>query len=286
MKKSFKTLCIILTVVVTGTLITACSSNHDRSDIRIGVVTGTTFGEKIKEYSKIKEVKLYRDDNLNLQELVNKRIDGAVTDRLVGLYGIKQANFKTLKLAGDLIYTETIAAAVRKDDDSLRQAINQAIGSMISDGTYAKISNKYFGKNILDGVKYKKTVLKDVSTKNEPAKDGSLARVKKAGKIVFAMSGGYPPFNFISAADQLTGFDVDIGKEVAKRLGVKYESVTTDWSGILEGLRSGRYDGILGSMAVTPERLKVIDFTDPYYYSGAQLIVPKDSKIKSINDLK
>ena len=281
MKKSFKILCIILTVVVTGTLITACSSNRDNSDIRIGVVTGTTFGEKLKEYSKVKEVRLYRDDNLNLQELVNKRIDGAVTDRLVGLYGIKQANFKTLKLAGDLIYTETIAAAVRKDDDSLRQAINQAIGSMISDGTYAKISNKYFGKNILDGVKYKKTIIKD-----EPAKDGSLARVKKAGKIVFAMSGGYPPFNFISPDDQLTGFDVEIGKEVAKRLGVKYESVTTDWSGILEGLRSKRYDGIFGSMAVTPERLKVIDFTDPYYYSGAQLIVPKDSKIKSINDLK
>lgn len=281
MKKSFKTLCIMLTVVVTGTLITACSSNRDSSNIRIGVVTGTTFGEKIKEYSKIKEVKLYRDDNLNLQELVNERIDGAVTDRLVGLYGIKQANFKTLKLAGDLIYTETIAAAVRKDDDSLRQAINGAIGAMISDGTYAKISDKYFGKNILDGVKYKKTVIKD-----KPAKDGSLARVKKSGKIVFAMSGGYPPFNFISPDDQLTGFDVEIGKEVAKRLGVKYEAVTTDWSGILEGLRSGRYDGIFGSMAVTPERLKVIDFTDPYYYSGAQLIVPKNSKIKSINDLK
>lgn len=286
MKKSFKTLCIMLTIVVTGTLITACSSNRGSGEIRIGVVTGTTFGDKIKEYSKIKEVKLYKDDNLNLQELVNKRIDGAVTDRLVGLYGIKQANFKELKLAGDLIFTETIAVAVSKEDDSLRQAINQAIGTIISDGTYAKISNKYFGKNILEGVKYKKTVLKSESAKNQPAKDGSLARVKKKGKIVFAMSGGYPPFNFISADEKLTGFDVEIGKEVAKRLGVKYESVTTDWSGILEGLRSGRYDGIFGSMAVTPERLKVVNFSDPYYYSGAQLIVPKDSKIKSINDLK
>jgi len=277
MKNSFKTLCIILTVVVTGGLITACSSKG----IKIGVVTGTTYGEKAKEYSKITEIKSYKDDNLNLQELVNNRIDGVITDKLVGLNGIKQANYKGLKLAGNLIYTETIAVAVRQDDDSLRQAINKAIGTIISDGTYAKISNKYFGKNILDGVKYEKTLSKDV-----PAKDNSLARVKKAGKITFALSGGYPPFNYFSSDDKLVGFDIEIGKEVAKRLGVKYEPVTTDWSGILEGLRSGRYDAIFGSMAVTPERLKAVDFTDPYYYSGAQLIVPEDSKIKSIDDLK
>jgi len=277
MKKLFKTLCIILTLVITGSLITACSSKG----IKIGVVTGTTYGEKAKEYSKITEVKSYKDDNLNLQELANNRIDGVITDKLVALNGIKQANYKGLKLAGDLIYTEIIAVAVRKGDDSLRQAINEAIGAIISDGTYSKISTKFFGKNILDGVKYEKTMPKDV-----PAKDSSLARVKKTGKITFALSGGYPPFNYFSSDDKLIGFDIEIGKEVAKRLGVKYEPVTTDFSGILEGLRSGRYDAIFGSMAITPERLKVVDFTDPYYYSGAQLIVQKDSKIKSINDLK
>ena len=277
MKNLSKTLCIIMTVVITGSLITACSSKG----IKIGVVTGTTFGEKAKEYSKITEIKSYKDDNLNLQELMNNRIDGVITDKLVGLYGIKQANYKGLKLVGDLIYTETIAAALRQEDDSLRQAINKAIGTIIADGTYAKLSNKYFGKNILDGVKYAKTVPND-----KPATDNSLARVQKAGKITFALSGGYPPFNYFSSDDKLIGFDVEIGREVAKRLGVKYEPITTDWSGILEGLRSSRYDAILGSMAVTPERLKAVDFTDPYYYSGAQLIVPEDSKIKSIDELK
>jgi len=277
MKNLFKTGCILLTVVVTGSLFTACGSKG----IKIGVATGTTYEEKAKEYSKITEVKSYRDDNLTLQELANGRIDGVITDKLVGLYAIKQANYKDLKAVGELIYTETCAVAVRKDDDSLRQAINSAIGTIISDGTYAKISNKYFGKDILDGVEYKKTIPND-----EPAKDGSLERVKKAGKITFALSGAYPPFNFFSADDELIGFDIELGKEVAKRLGVTYEPVTTDWTGILEGLRSGRYDAIFGSMAVTADRLKVVDFTDPYYYSGAQLIVPKDSEIKSIDDLK
>ena len=276
-KKSFKYFGFALLFLFTALAIPACSSGG----IRIGVVTGTTFEEQAKEYSKVKEVRLYKDDNLTLQELANKRIDGVITDRLVGLNGIKQGNFSNLKLAGDFIYKETIGVAIRQEDDSLRQAINQALEQMISDGTYAIISTKYFGRNILDGVEYEKTFSKD-----EPAKDGSLERVKKAGKIRFAMSGGYPPFNYFTEKDELTGFDVDIGKEVAKRLGVEYEPVTTEWSGILEGLRSGRYDGIFGSMAVTEKRLEVVDFTNPYYYSGAQLIVRNDSKINGPEDLK
>lgn len=271
----------IANIVFVGALIGSMFSGCASSGIKIGVVTGTTYEEKVKEYSKVKEVKLYKDDNLTLQELASKRIDGVITDRLVGLYGIKQGNFKNLQLAGDFIYKETIAVAIRKEDDTLRQAINQALEKMISDGSYAEISKKYFGRNILDGVKYEKTFPKD-----DVAKDDSLNRVKKAGKIKFAMSGGYPPFNYFTENDELTGFDVEIGKEVAKRLGVQYEPVTTDWSGILEGLRSGRYDGIFGSMAVTSKRLEVVDFTDPYYYSGAQLIVRNDSKIKSPEDLK
>ncbi|MCX7709486.1 MAG: transporter substrate-binding domain-containing protein [Clostridia bacterium] len=273
----FKVLCTLLVGICMVSTFSACQSNG----FRVGVVTGTTFEEKAKEYSKVKEVMLYKDDNLTLQELVNKRIDGVITDRLVGLYGIKQGNFKGLRLAGDFIYKETIAVAVRQEDDALRQAINSALENMISDGTYKTISERYFGRNILEGVDYQKTVSKDV-----PAKDSSLERVKKAGKIRFAMSGGYPPFNYFTANDALVGFDVEIGKGVAKRLGVQYEPVTTDWSGILEGLRSGRYDGIFGSMAVTTKRLEVVDFTDPYYYSGAQLIVREDSKVKSPDDLK
>jgi len=279
MKGISKTLSIILTAVITTTLLSACGNKE--AEMKIGVSTGTTYGEKAKEYSKITEIKTYKDDNLSLQELVTGRIDGVITDKLVGLYGIKQANYSSLKLVGDLIYTETIAAAVRQEDDSLRQAINAAIAEIISEGTYGELSNKYFGRNILDGIDYKKTLPND-----EPATDDSLERVKKAGKITFALSGGYPPFNYFTENDELTGFDVDMGKAIAEKLGVKYEPVTADFSGLLEGLRSGRYDGILGSMAVTPERSKAVDFTDPYYYSGAQLIVDKDSEITSIDELK
>lgn len=114
----------------------------------------------------------------------------------------------------------------------------------------------------------------------------SLERVRKAGEISFAMSGGYPPFNFYSDSNELVGFDVDVAREVATRLGVSLKPVTTEWSGIIEGLRSGVYDGILGSMAVTEDRLKVVNFSSPYYYSGAQMMVKKDSSYTSPEDLR
>lgn len=114
----------------------------------------------------------------------------------------------------------------------------------------------------------------------------SLQRVREAGEISFAMSGGYPPFNFYSEDNELVGFDVDVAREVATRLGVTLKPVTTEWSGIIEGLRSGVYDGILGSMAVTEDRLKVVNFSTPYYYSGAQMMVRKDSSFVSPEDLR
>lgn len=117
-------------------------------------------------------------------------------------------------------------------------------------------------------------------------KTDSLTRVQKAKEISFAMSGGYPPFNFYNAENKLVGFDIDVAQELARRLGVAFKPVTTDWSGIIEGLRAGTYDGILGSMAVTNQRLKVVNFSVPYYYSGAQLMVKKESSAKTTKDLE
>ncbi len=116
--------------------------------------------------------------------------------------------------------------------------------------------------------------------------ENTLAQIKELGEVSFAMSGGYPPFNYYDEDGKLVGFDVDIATEVARRMGVKVKHVTTAWDGILEGLIGGRYDGILGSMAITPERLERVDFSDPYYLDGAQLLVRKDSNINGPEDLQ
>ena len=107
----------------------------------------------------------------------------------------------------------------------------------------------------------------------------SLQRVLDSNTFTVVGSGGYRPFNYISEDGSVIGFDVDTGAEIAKRLGVELDYVTSDWDGLTEGLRNSRYDAILGSMAITYDRQKVLNFSSPYYYSGAQLIVRKDSGI-------
>lgn len=112
----------------------------------------------------------------------------------------------------------------------------------------------------------------------------SLERVLNAGQLTVVGSGGYPPFNFYQG-DDVVGFDVDTGAAIAERLGVELNYVTSDWDGLIEGLRAGRYDGILGSMAITDERLEVVNFTVPYYFSGAQLVVREDSGITDTDQM-
>lgn len=113
----------------------------------------------------------------------------------------------------------------------------------------------------------------------------SLERVEEEGTFTVVGSGGYPPFNFIDDNGDVVGFDVDTGAEIADRLGVELDYVTSDWDGLTEGLRAGRYDGILGSMAITDERLEIINFSIPYYYSGAQLIVHQESGITDPSEM-
>jgi polar amino acid transport system substrate-binding protein len=127
-------------------------------------------------------------------------------------------------------------------------------------------------------------VLTACSGQNAQTQGDSLQRVEGNGKLTVVGSGGYPPFNYIDDGEVI-GFDVDTGAEIAKRLGVELDYVTSDWDGLIEGLRSARYDGILGSMAITEERLEVVDFTVPYYYSGAQLIVRADAGITDPSEM-
>ena len=114
----------------------------------------------------------------------------------------------------------------------------------------------------------------------------SLSRIKSAGQICFAVEGTYPPFNFFNSKKELVGFDVDVAKEIATRLGVKAKLVPTKWREMIPKLNAGEYDCILASMAITDERSKQVAFSAPYYHSGAQLLVRSDATFEHPADLK
>lgn len=119
-----------------------------------------------------------------------------------------------------------------------------------------------------------------------PATADDLDAVKERGKLSIALSGAYPPFSMIDEKNEVVGFDVAIGKEIAKRLGVEPVIVTTAWDGILAGLIAGKFDTIVGSMSITPQRQEVVDFVGPYYRAGRAVFVPESSGVQALEDLK
>lgn len=119
-----------------------------------------------------------------------------------------------------------------------------------------------------------------------PAHADELDTIKANGKLSIALTGAYPPFSLVNEQNEVVGFDVSIGKEIAKRLGVEPEIVTTAWDGILAGLMAGKYDTIIGSMSITPKRMEVVDFVGPYYSAGRAIFVGADSAVMGMDDLK
>jgi len=101
-----------------------------------------------------------------------------------------------------------------------------------------------------------------------------------AQTLKIATEGAYPPFNTKSADGQLGGFDVDIAKALCTQMKRECEIVAQDWDGIIPGLVNKKYDAIVASMSITPERKQTIDFTDRYYSNYISVIAPKASGLK------
>jgi polar amino acid transport system substrate-binding protein len=100
-----------------------------------------------------------------------------------------------------------------------------------------------------------------------------LDAVLEAGVLVVSTDPNYPPQSFLDEAGELDGFDVDVAKEVAARLGVEVEFVTPDWDLVTAGGWGGRWDISIGSMTPTEERAQLLWFTSPYYYTPASFAV-------------
>lgn len=76
--------------------------------------------------------------------------------------------------------------------------------------------------------------------------------------------GAYPPFNFLNEANELVGFEIDLGNEICRRANLTCEWVQTEWDTIIPNLVAGNYDVIMAGMNATPARAEVIAFADAY----------------------
>ena len=123
-----------------------CESFDIESSATVGVANGTTYAEYLTDQGFTGEVVSFESDAIALEDTETGRLDGTITDRLVGLYQLKEAS-RDMRPCGDPLYTEGPAIAVAKDSP-LKARIDEALTNIKDDGSYAEISNKWFGEDI------------------------------------------------------------------------------------------------------------------------------------------
>ena len=130
------------------------------------------------------------------------------------------------------------------------------------------------------------------SASSAPAQSGAasgslIERINTKGTITVGTEGTYAPFTYHDKDGKLTGYDVEVTRAVADKLGIKVEFKETQWDSMMAGLKAGRFDVVANQVGLTsPERQATFDKSEPYSWSGAVLVARKDSNIKSIDDIK
>ncbi|ALF60226.1 amino acid ABC transporter substrate-binding protein [Psychrobacter urativorans] len=130
----------------------------------------------------------------------------------------------------------------------------------------------------------------DADTTNNAADGGSelLQRVNSGGTINVGTEGTYPPFTYHDESGKLTGYDVEVTRAVADKMGVKVDFKETQWDAMLAGLDSKRFDMVANQVSLTtPERMAKYDKATAYSWSGAVVLAPKeDNRYSSWEALK
>ena len=98
-------------------------------------------------------------------------------------------------------------------------------------------------------------------------------------KIRIATEGAYAPFNTVDASGQLAGFDVDIAKALCAEMKADCEIVAQEWTGMIPALKQRKFDAIIASMSITEERLRAVDFTNPYYSNVLAFLAAKGTDL-------
>jgi len=111
--------------------------------------------------------------------------------------------------------------------------------------------------------------------------------IKAAGKIVVGVKQDYKPWGYLTTEGELAGLEIDLARDVAKRMGVEVELVPVVASNRMEFLQQGRIDLIIATMGDNPERRTVVGMVEPNYYAGGtNILSPKAAGLKTWEDLR
>lgn len=123
-----------------------------------------------------------------------------------------------------------------------------------------------------------------VSCKKTQKADNSLLELKERGVFVLGLDDSFPPMGYRDDDSNIIGYDIDLAKEVSKRLGVEFKAQPIDWDAKEMELSTGKIDCIWNGFTMTKDREEALSFTKPYLNNEQVLVVRKDSGIKTLAD--
>lgn len=109
-----------------------------------------------------------------------------------------------------------------------------------------------------------------------------FGRVSYAHTVKFATEATYPPFVYINNQGEICGFDVDIAKALCQEENLECSFANQPWDSLIPSLQFGKFDALIGAIAITPERLEKVAFTQPYYENTADYVIPANKQVFAI----
>jgi len=260
-----RTLAIACAITMTLLLLAGCGAEVSTEKItspemfvrrKISVQSATTASDSLDEMiaggMKIK-VFPYEKVTQCFDDLKLGRVDAVYVDSVVAAFYTKDdASFQRTWISG---VPEPMGICLAKGSADLAAAIEAGIDKLNFTGQMNEIAMKNFGDDFTANLR---------NVAEEPVIPTGFKTIKE-GVLTIGCEVGYPPMEY-TTEDGLTavGFDIDVGKALAKELGLEWNLVNTSWDGIFAGLEKGQYDCIISAVSITPERQEKYILTDPY----------------------
>lgn len=234
----------------------AITSAADLAGAKIGVQEGTTGDVYVTDEVDGAQVSRFKRAVDTGMDLKNGKVDAVVIDDQVAQDLI--AEIGGLKILPEALTEEQYAIAMTKGDSELVATVNEVIAEITANGTIDKIRKAYIDKD--------EAALAELSAMEAPKGDM---------KLVMGTNAEFAPFEFMDDNGEVVGYDIEIAKEIARKMGCELVIENMAFDSLIAALNSGKVDMVVAGMTANDERRQQVDFSENYY-NAAQVIIVKE----------
>lgn len=231
-------------------------SVEDLAGKKIGVQLGTTGDIQATEYEeKGSTIERFNKGNDAIQALKQGKVDCVIIDEQPAKAFVGKND--DLNILDEKFIVEEYAICLKKENSELKDKINTALAELKSEGTLDKISQNYIGDD----------------TKGKTPYESPADVVRTNGTLTMATNAAFEPYEYYEN-NQIVGIDVDMAQAICDKLGMELKVEDMEFDSIINAVQSGKAELGVAGMTITEDRLKSVDFTEPYT-SATQVIIVK-----------